>query len=295
MKLYANHPLAEIFPKLAPDEVRQLVQSVKENGLQKAITIYEGKILDGRHRYEACSMADVRPVFEFYKGTDPLGYVIVANLHRRHLDTAQRAMIAAKLATMEQGGDRRSGKFQTANLRFDQTTAAETLGVSPRSVTTATKILDVAPKLAEKVVNGEISLNAAEQKIKQKRITKLDQPIKDKEGWTVPPEVLAIWNRAQEAQDLMTAISRSKCVLVKAQEDKDLFFSGRSFQRALTSLEAAYEAASQFLPYAVCVSCNGRLSSQCTLCQGRGVISEDLWKTPKAQEIAAIRAKQVKL
>jgi hypothetical protein len=202
-------------------------------------------------------------------------------------------MIAAKLATLKQGGDRRSEKFQVANLPLDRTTSAETLGVSPRSVTTASKILDESPKLAAKVLNGEISLNAADQKLKSKKKSN-SQEIVDNEGWPVPPEVVPIWNRSQEAQDLMTSISRSRCVLEKAQEAKDLFFSGRSFQRALKSLDAAYEAASQFLPYAVCVSCNGRISEQCTLCQARGVISEDIWKTPKAQEIAAIRAKQVK-
>lgn len=293
MKLYANHPLSEVFPKLPADEVRQLVQSIKDNGLQKAITIYEGKILDGRHRYEACSMADVRPVFEFYKGTDPLGYVMVANLHRRHLDTAQRAMIAAKLSTLKQGGDRKSEKFQVANLPLDRRTSAETLGVSPRSVTTASKILDESPKLAERVLNGEISLNAADQKIKSKKKVNPEEVL-DKEGWQIPPEIIPLWQRGHEVQEMLTAISRMRVTLEKAREGGDLLWRGLSWQNATTALDKAYEGISQFLPYVVCVSCNGRLEKQCTLCQGRGLISEDAWKTPIAQKIAAIRAQQVK-
>jgi hypothetical protein len=293
MKLYANHPLSEVFPKLPPDEVRQLVQSIKDNGLQKAITIYEGKILDGRHRYEACNMADVRPVFEFYKGADPLGYVMVANLHRRHLDSGQRAMIAAKIATMRQGERTDLEPFRNSE-KVSLKTAAESLSVSVDSVVKAGKILEESPKLAKQVLNGDISLNAAGQKIKHKRIPKSEQAVVDKKGLEIPTEVIPLWNRSQEVQDVLTMISRAKCVLEKAKQDGDMLFRGLSWQRGKESLDAAYEAVSQFLPYVVCVSCNGRISIQCTMCQGRGLISEDVWKSKLAQEIAAIRAKQVK-
>ena len=63
--------------------------------------------------------------------------VLSLNLHRRHLSESQRAMVAANIATLGQGGDRKSD--QTANLRFEitQPQAAEKLNVSRRSVNTA--------------------------------------------------------------------------------------------------------------------------------------------------------------
>jgi hypothetical protein len=46
-------------------------------------------------------------------------------MNRRHLDEAQRAMVAAKLIGMKQGGDRRSD--QAANLPLVSQTQAATL------------------------------------------------------------------------------------------------------------------------------------------------------------------------
>jgi hypothetical protein len=48
-------------------------------------------------------------------------------------------MVAARLANLEAGGDKKSTKYQTANLQFDSITrsqAAQKLNVSERSVNT---------------------------------------------------------------------------------------------------------------------------------------------------------------
>lgn len=76
-------------------------------------------------------------------GTDPVAFVLSQNLHRRHLTESQRAAVAAKLANMTRGGDRRSD--QSANLHFENSPvtisqAAEMLNVSERSVKTARKV-----------------------------------------------------------------------------------------------------------------------------------------------------------
>ena len=73
-------------------------------------------------------------------GAMPLGFVIVKNLKRRHLDESQRAMVAAVLANMQSGanvGNRNAvkDKNECANLytgtpRISQADAAELLNVS---------------------------------------------------------------------------------------------------------------------------------------------------------------------
>ena len=47
------HPIANIFPRMSDTEFDELVEDIKKNGLQEHIWLYEGKILDGRNRYEA--------------------------------------------------------------------------------------------------------------------------------------------------------------------------------------------------------------------------------------------------
>jgi hypothetical protein len=70
--------------------------------LRHPITTYEGKILDGKLRYEACLAAGVEPTFKEYKGNDPEGLVISANVMRKHWTSGQLAMIAAKMHEKEE-------------------------------------------------------------------------------------------------------------------------------------------------------------------------------------------------
>src|SRR5262249_29967025 len=85
------HPLALLFPKLEADEFADLVADIRANGLQHPIVVFEGKILEGVHRYHACIEAGVEPRFEQYTGSDPYAYVISANIRRRHLNKEQQA------------------------------------------------------------------------------------------------------------------------------------------------------------------------------------------------------------
>jgi ParB-like nuclease domain len=62
-------------------ECGYLVKSILTNGLRDPIVIFEGRILDGRNRYEACLEAKVDPKFQQFTGKDPFAFVVDHNLH----------------------------------------------------------------------------------------------------------------------------------------------------------------------------------------------------------------------
>lgn len=152
------HPLANIFPMLAADELRALADDIRVNGLSEAITLHEGMILDGRNRYAACLTVSVIPRFRDYDGDDPLSFVLSANLHRRHLDESQRAMVAARIATMDRGRPVENASIDA----FTQPAAAAALSVSRPSVQRARVVLDHGtPELIAAVDHGVMPVSQA--------------------------------------------------------------------------------------------------------------------------------------
>jgi|DEB0MinimDraft_10_1074344.scaffolds.fasta_scaffold109128_2 ParB-like chromosome segregation protein Spo0J len=148
------HEYANLFPMIKGDEFDRLKEDIKKNGLIDDVITYEGKILDGRNRFMACESAGIEPRFTEYEGSDPLSYVISLNLHRRHLNESQRAMVAASVANMKQGS--RTDVKPSANLQeVSRSEAAQMLSVSERSVNTAKKVQEKAtPEVIEEVQSG---------------------------------------------------------------------------------------------------------------------------------------------
>jgi hypothetical protein len=96
------HPYAAIFPPMTGPEFDGLCRSIARDGPDEPIVLSEGKILDGRSRYDGCLVTKVAPRFRDYAGEcgSPLNFVVSKNLHRRHLTEGQRAMVAAKLVLL---------------------------------------------------------------------------------------------------------------------------------------------------------------------------------------------------
>ena len=113
---YDFHPAADLFPKMGAQAMDALKADIAEHGLQEPIILLEGKIIDGRNRYLACEQLNIEAKYhELERCDDPVALVVSLNLHRRHLTTSQRAMIAAKLSNGTQGGDRKSRKIKGSN------------------------------------------------------------------------------------------------------------------------------------------------------------------------------------
>ena len=159
------HEIANIFPLMEGNELIALVADIKENGLLEPIITHEGKIVDGRNRYRACVLAEVEPRFEEWKsnGKSLLDWVISKNLHRRHLNESQRAIVAARIANKRREDtliQNQSDAQICASIGQDE--AAEMLNVSRRSVQSAKVVLDEGvPELIKTVDNGAIPVSQA--------------------------------------------------------------------------------------------------------------------------------------
>lgn len=158
------HPAAQVFPLIEGGAFDRLVADVRTNGLREAITLHpDGSLLDGRNRLRACDIADVKPVTRTWNGVgSAVAYVVSLNLHRRHLDESQRALVAARIANLADG--QRKSASPIGEARVSQQDAAELLNVGKRSVERAKDVIDRgAPELVKAVERGAISVSAAKQ------------------------------------------------------------------------------------------------------------------------------------
>jgi N6-adenosine-specific RNA methylase IME4 len=149
------HPLANIFPLVEGPEFADLVADIREHGLHEPIVMFEDRVLDGRNRLRACEAAGIEPVFTVYTGDDPVAFVVSLNLRRRHSDESQRAMVAAKLATLRAGDNQHSEGLPIGR-------SSELLNVGERSVARAREVQEHGtPELVHAVERGAVSVSAA--------------------------------------------------------------------------------------------------------------------------------------
>jgi hypothetical protein len=194
------HPAADIFPMMEGDDFQDLCADIKERGLQQLITIWtDGTLLDGRNRLLACYQTDQAVVLDRYEGDNPLQYSLSANLHRRHLNIGQRAMVALRVEEIE--SEAAKERQRTAGLEHGRgasekvvanlpqpipapkarDVAAQTLNVSPRSVQMAKAVDKAAPDLADKVRAGAIPLHKAYRETQERQ---LSQPLPEEAKWS---------------------------------------------------------------------------------------------------------------
>jgi N6-adenosine-specific RNA methylase IME4 len=193
---FAFHPYAELFPLIEGQELYDLAEDIRINGLHDKIDLIEidgsYQILDGRNRYRALvwimSTAEVlgqgwgihagrclsasdlisadqpwrswlyRDGDEEDFGEDLLAYVLSKNLKRRQLDESQRAMVAARIANMTHGGNRSKAPIGA----LSDHAAANTLNVGERSVERAKAVQRSAlPEIVEAVDQGHLAVSTA--------------------------------------------------------------------------------------------------------------------------------------
>ena len=179
------HKLAELFPMMTAQEYEGLLQDISENGQLVSIIEHEGFVLDGRNRMKACIELGLKPVIEAYSGSDPLGFVISTNLHRRHLNSSQRACLAldcvevfraqAKQAQIEGGRNKVRQKIAYAlDDKKSSQRASKLFRTNRTYVQLAKKLNEQSPKLFDDVKSGKVSVFQAWKEFNHREI----EPVK---------------------------------------------------------------------------------------------------------------------
>ena len=236
------HEAANIFPLMDEDELRTLAEDIGLRGQLVPIEICDGMIIDGRNRWAACEFAGIEPLTVEVNPKDPVAYVLSLNLHRRHLDETQRAMVGgrakgvyekqAKERLSTKGGH--SGAVNCPEAKGDaRDKAGEAAGVSGKSVDRAAKVLASGSKeLIAACDRGEVAVSAAAKiaELPKARQNEIISKAKD-EGKPVGKEVAkAAKNVVPQSADDWTesekerraAVERGETVVANKKTDRQL-------------------------------------------------------------------------
>lgn len=185
-----QHPLSAAYPAMERGDFEALAADIRKVGLREPITIFEGQILDGWHRYNACMCENLAPQFVDFDEGDPREFVISKNLHRRHLTALQKASAVVRVAEWRPVG-RPVNSATVAELT--EASMAKAAGVSERTITTA--------KTAEKVGLGDA---ARDGKVTARQVEEIAK---------APPKV-----QAQARKDL----EEGKQIVVPAKKQPEM-------------------------------------------------------------------------
>lgn len=214
------HPLCELFPKMNDKDYAALRDDIRDHGLRQPIITLDGEILDGRNRYDACVETGTRFEIKEFDGTDPLGFVLSLNLHRRHLSSGQQAAIVS--AAQDWSKAKKAGKpVKVPNGTFTETSLdtvedrAKVSGASRRTQLRADKVAKASPELIKQVAQGGVPLSQAVEQVDPKP-TKLKKSQEPKEE---PYNAFADFDPIAELEEMQKTVASLQAKIVSLTAD----------------------------------------------------------------------------
>lgn len=210
---YEQHPLSAAFPAMSADDYQTLKDSINEIGVQNPITLFEGMVIDGWHRYSAANDLGMEcPTVEL-GDVDPRDFVLAQNRARRHVTQAQLGLAVTAVYAWKPAGNPAFGK-SGSDCPIAKTNAelAQIAGVSERTIKQAKVVQTKAvPEVVEAVKRGEIGGEKAaaiakmpkEQQAEaiKKPIEKPAKPQPEDDAYAGPTEAEIQFHAEQEAAD----------------------------------------------------------------------------------------------
>lgn len=178
---YKQHPYGKTHERLDEAIFGELCADVDRRGLDRPITLYQGMVLDGWHRYLACLATKTTPKLNTFSGTDVQAAELVhASEVRRHATPEQRnasftllcdacPAFKAKFEDLAAKGQeqKKAGKpLATDSQRVDVVkTKAEAVGVSKATAKKVERVKKTNPKAVAEIAAGKTTANKEAKKL----------------------------------------------------------------------------------------------------------------------------------
>lgn len=256
-ELKIDPELRDLLPALTQEEYRGLEKSMVEKGFDKAFPIMEwkGYIADGHNRYEICKKHNIEPIIgtlAFETKDQVIEWMFDIQLNRRNLTPIQRIAIAErKRAYYEKKARENQGTRTDLNNNFLMNSSksyehkvtpinvraklAETAGVSQDTYSKGKKILDSDnEEVKQKVMSGEMSINAGYNKIKEEKREydsrkSAQKPISQKASSAISDETKQICAdlKTEKSQEYLESIWDYKVAIIDCMNaDFEKYFDG---------------------------------------------------------------------
>ncbi len=156
---------------MTAEEFAALKEDIRLHGQREPCWTHEGQIIDGRNRYRACLELGIEPHLQEWGGEGTVvEFALSRNLHRRHLSSGQKAVIALVVEKhLADEARRRQGSRTDISQKIDESygradeQAAALVGSNRQYISDAKSIRIHAPDLLPKVRDGELTIHDAKE------------------------------------------------------------------------------------------------------------------------------------
>ena len=183
----AEHDLAALMPEMDEEQFAALKDSIELRGARNPIILYEGQILDGRHRYRALKelaaegKSPAWRVEDLPADDDPVEYVLDQNANRRDMTPGGRAQTGYYLSQWSERGnllgnnqfERKSHKSEISYCAhvprgYCQDCAARRMGTQPQKISQYKEIQshpEFDDEMRRAIGKGLLNLNRADEEL----------------------------------------------------------------------------------------------------------------------------------
>ncbi len=196
-----QHPLSSAWPGMQDDEYQAIKDSISNIGVQNPITIFEGMVIDGWHRYRAATELGMHCPSKLLGDVDPIDFVKSQNDARRHITASQKALAITAIYAWKPAHREIKG---TPGVPLSKSNAelAEIAGVHENTIKQAKAVQAKAtPEVKAAVKAGTMSVKKAAETVKPKK----DKPPKTEKPKVEPtplPETAKVPAEDEDYTDL---------------------------------------------------------------------------------------------